>query len=206
MASPAVMSSGRAKTFGFIRRPAVCSGYSSRSADAAARLRLASGRGRRPTGRPAGGRSAPPRRRTGFPERGGRSPRPRAAPSSSAPASGPSSVSASMASRAFCSTSRLNAAWRCFSASSREDLREVGRMLLLQQVEQIGRGAHPQQPPDRIEDEIDSALSRHGEPLICTDGARRLSTPGASVSAISAGAGGPARRAAARRRASRREP
>ena len=44
-----------------------------------------------------------------------------------------------------------------------EELREVGRVLLLQQVEQVGRRAHPQQAPHRLEDEIDSALGGMGK-------------------------------------------
>ncbi len=44
-----------------------------------------------------------------------------------------------------------------------EDLGEVGGMLLLQQVQQVGGRTNAQQSLDRVEDEIDSALRRHGE-------------------------------------------
>ena len=37
---------------------------------------------------------------------------------------------------------------------------EVGRVLLLEQVDQVGCGTHPQQAADRFEDELDSALRR----------------------------------------------
>ena len=45
-----------------------------------------------------------------------------------------------------------------------EDLRQVGRMLLLQQVQQIGRRANAEQPLDRVEDDVNSALRSHGDP------------------------------------------
>ena len=38
-----------------------------------------------------------------------------------------------------------------------EDLGEVGRVLLLQQVQQIRRRAHAEQPPDRIEHDVEPA-------------------------------------------------
>ena len=44
-----------------------------------------------------------------------------------------------------------------------EDLREVGGVLLLEQVEQVRRRTDAQQALDRVEDEIDSSLRRHGE-------------------------------------------
>ena len=44
-----------------------------------------------------------------------------------------------------------------------EDLGEIGGMLLLQQVQQVGGRTNAQQSLDRVEDEIDSALRRHGE-------------------------------------------
>src|SRR5213592_3472717 len=44
-----------------------------------------------------------------------------------------------------------------------ENLREVGGMLLLQQVQQIGGRADAQEASDGVEDEVDSARRRHGE-------------------------------------------
>ena len=44
-----------------------------------------------------------------------------------------------------------------------EDLGEVGGVLLLQQVQQVGGRTNAQQSLDRVEDEIDSALRRHDE-------------------------------------------
>src|SRR5206468_11021550 len=42
-----------------------------------------------------------------------------------------------------------------------EDLREVGGMLLLQQVQQVSGRTNAQQSLDRVEHEIDSSLRRH---------------------------------------------
>ena len=42
-----------------------------------------------------------------------------------------------------------------------ENLRQVGRVLLLQQVQQIGGRPDAQETPDGVEDEVDSALRRH---------------------------------------------
>ena len=44
-----------------------------------------------------------------------------------------------------------------------EDLGEIGRVLLLQQVQQIGGGPDAQEASNGVEDEIDSALRRHGK-------------------------------------------
>jgi len=43
-----------------------------------------------------------------------------------------------------------------------EDLREVRGMLLLQQIQQVGGRPDAQETPDGVEDEVDSALRRHG--------------------------------------------
>ena len=40
----------------------------------------------------------------------------------------------------------------------REDLRQIGGVLLLEQVDEIGRRADADQPLDRIEDDVDFAL------------------------------------------------
>ena len=66
-----------------------------------------------------------------------------------------------MASRPLRSASRLNAASRSRSGELAEDLREVGGVLLLQQIQQVGGRTDAQQSLDRVEDEIDSSLRRH---------------------------------------------
>ena len=48
----------------------------------------------------------------------------------------------------------------------RENLREIGRMLFLQQVQQIGHRAHAQQAPHGLENEVDFALGcSHRRPI-----------------------------------------
>src|SRR5688572_21208941 len=42
-----------------------------------------------------------------------------------------------------------------------EDLREVGGVLLLKEVQEVGGRTNTQQPLDRVEDEINSALRHH---------------------------------------------
>ena len=42
-----------------------------------------------------------------------------------------------------------------------QDLRQVGRVLFLQQIEQVGRGANPQQSPDRVQHDVDFSLRHH---------------------------------------------
>ena len=45
-----------------------------------------------------------------------------------------------------------------------KNLREVGGMLLLEEIQQVGDGTNAEQPLDRVEDEIDSTLRRHENP------------------------------------------
>ena len=47
-----------------------------------------------------------------------------------------------------------------------ENLREVCRVLFLEEIRQVCRGADPQKALDGIEDEIDFALRRHTNPLL----------------------------------------
>ena len=42
-----------------------------------------------------------------------------------------------------------------------EQLRKVGGVLLLEQIQQVGGRANPEEPLDRVEDDVESALSRH---------------------------------------------
>ena len=44
-----------------------------------------------------------------------------------------------------------------------EDLREVGGMLLLQQIQQVGGRTNAQQSFDRVEDDINSARRSHSD-------------------------------------------
>ena len=44
----------------------------------------------------------------------------------------------------------------------REDLGEIGRVLLLEQVHQVRGGPHAEQPLHRIEDDVEFALDTHG--------------------------------------------
>src|SRR6185436_10563360 len=117
MASPAVMSSESAKTFGFMMRPAVCSAYSSSSPTSSPGRFSISSRTAADTGSgrlsmiaaaSSDGRSCS-RRAISSAERSA---------SSAAPPSGPSSERASIASLLLRSTSTANAALRSFSASS----------------------------------------------------------------------------------------
>jgi hypothetical protein len=47
-----------------------------------------------------------------------------------------------------------------------ENLCKIRRMLLLQEIRQVGRGADPEQALYRIENEIDLPLRRHANPLL----------------------------------------
>ena len=94
-----------------------------------------------------------------------RSPRPSGRRAARAPASGPSSLSASIASRLLRSTSSVNAACAILVGQLAEDLREVGRMLLLQQVQQVGGGADAQQALDRVEHDVEFALGHRNCPM-----------------------------------------
>ena len=49
-----------------------------------------------------------------------------------------------------------------------EDLREVGRVLFLQQIQQVRGGPDTQQPLDRVEDDVQFSLLRHVRPRECT--------------------------------------
>ena len=61
------------------------------------------------------------------------------------------------------SASRLKVGLALLVGKFAEDLGEIGGMLLLQQVQQVGGRTNAQQSLDRVEDEIDSPLRRHGE-------------------------------------------
>ena len=52
---------------------------------------------------------------------------------------------------------------------------EVGGVLLLQQVQQVGGRTNAQQSPNGVEDHIDSALRRHGEESSGATDAKRFS-------------------------------
>ena len=47
-----------------------------------------------------------------------------------------------------------------------ENLREVGGMLFLQEIRQVGRRANPEQALHRVQDEIDLPLRWHANPLL----------------------------------------
>ncbi len=47
-----------------------------------------------------------------------------------------------------------------------EYLRKIRRVLFLEEIRQVCRGADPQKALDGIEDEIDLALRRHTNPLL----------------------------------------
>ena len=86
-----------------------------------------------------------------------RSPRRSARRAARAPASGPSSLSASIASG--CSARRAARTRRGDPFGQLgEDLREVGGMLLLQQIDEVRRRAHAQQALHRVEHDVELAL------------------------------------------------
>ena len=69
-----------------------------------------------------------------------------------------------MASLVLRSTSSVNAALAILFRQLREQLREVGRMLLLQQIDQVGRRAHAHQALHGIEHDIKLALGHKRGP------------------------------------------
>ena len=46
-----------------------------------------------------------------------------------------------------------------------EELREVGRVLLLEEIDEVGRGPHAQEALDRVEHDVELALGHSNSPI-----------------------------------------
>ena len=162
MASPAVMSSESAKTFGFMMRPAVCSSYSSRSPTSSPGPfpdQLEHG------GRDGLGQVVDDRRRIV-----GRQivQEPRDVLGRSIGQQRRAPLRAQLAQRfhrelAVAIDQEGEGGVPVLFAEIAEDLREIGGVLLVEQVDEIRRRAEANQALHRIEDDVNLAL-RHRDP------------------------------------------